>query len=189
MTQSFTKEHMDIADFARGTGRPPREVLNAIGAVTNGVEDTDVTDLTDGTTTVQILGNKNYWAFQTPDPTYAAPEAHYQARNNGIASWASATSPSELRDAMAANSFPDRNAFAFEITSASQPETDAGNPKQHEQEPQDQEANKQSIFTRIDNTIPSSTLTVSTPIAFTRYLVSIPDNGDSRWSRYGLLAL
>ncbi|UJL58815.1 hypothetical protein [Corynebacterium diphtheriae] len=22
-----------------------------------------------------------------------------------------------------------------------------------------------------------------------RYLVSIPDNGDSRWSRYGLLAL
>ncbi|CAB0825556.1 hypothetical protein FRC0290_01938 [Corynebacterium diphtheriae] len=23
----------------------------------------------------------------------------------------------------------------------------------------------------------------------TRYLVSIPDNGDSRWSRYGLLAL
>lgn len=22
-----------------------------------------------------------------------------------------------------------------------------------------------------------------------RYLVSVPDNGDSRWSRYGLLAL
>ena len=174
MTQNYTKEHLEMADFARGTGGPPRELLDAIDTVTNGATDTDVTVLAGGTTTAQILGYKNYWAFQAPGPAYAAPEARYQTRNDAIGSWASATTPSELRNAMAADSFPDPNVFVFEITSASQPETGAGNRKPHDQRAQDQEANEQWVFTRVDNTMPSSALTVSTPIVFSPYAFDDP---------------
>ncbi len=179
MAQHYSSENLELAESARTKGGPSRELLDAVSTVTGGVADNEVTVLAEGTLTAQLLGRRSYWAFQAPAPAYAAPLARYGARNDAIASWSSATTPSELRAALASDGFPDPTVFVFETVSPEKKEnanpessTDPSPVGVEDRNRQDRggqsanEGSEQWVYTRRDNTMPSSTLTASTPLVF-----------------------